>query len=153
MGTSKITLLMKTAFFIVAFIGFGFISNTYSQCRNMVKKKGFPLIQGYKLNGKMNTAMLSPGESAEMNITFNQGAQYRIAVVSEDNLGDIQFKLLSQDRIEIFDNFKQEKVKTWDFKSETTQSFILEVMVPALLKKQAIEQTGCVSILMAYKTE
>jgi hypothetical protein len=144
---------MKSALLILSILTFCLPHNGVSQCRNMVKKKGFPLIQGYKLNGKMNTAMLSPGESAEMNITFNQGAQYRIAVVSEDNLGDVQFKLLSQDRIEIFDNFKQEKIKTWDFKSQTTQSFILEVTVPKSAKQNPIEQTGCVSILMAYKTE
>jgi hypothetical protein len=145
--------MKRLALLIFTFTYFGLSTSGSAQCRSMVKKKGFPLIQGYKLNGKMNTAMLSPGESAEMNITFNQGAQYRIAVVSEDNLGDVQFRLLSQDRIEIFDNFKQEKIKIWDFKSETTQSFILEVMVPAIGKKAPIEQTGCVSILMAYKTE
>jgi hypothetical protein len=145
--------MKRLALLILTFAYFGFNTSGFAQCRAMVKKKGFPLIQGYKLNGKMNTAMLSPGESAEMNITFNQGSQYRIAVVSEENLGDIQFRLLSQDRIEIFDNFKQEKVKIWDFKSETTQSFILEVMVPAAAKKAPIEQNGCVSILMAYKTD
>jgi hypothetical protein len=145
--------MTRLAFLILTLTYFGLDSSSFAQCRAMVKKVGFPLIQGYKLNGKMNTAMLSPGESAEMNITFNQGAQYRIAVVCEENLGDVQFRLLSQDRIEIFDNYKQEKVKTWDFKSETTQSFILEVMVPAAPKKAPIEQNGCVSILMAYKTE
>jgi hypothetical protein len=134
---------------------FGILLNTsvFGQCKAMVKKKGLPLIAGYKLNGKMNTAILSPGEVAEMNVTFNQGSQYRIAVVSEDNLKDVQFRLLNQDKIEIFDSFKQSKTRTWDFKSETTQSFIIEVTIPPSASKSPIEQTGCVSILLAYKTE
>ncbi len=144
---------MKYKILILLFFCLCIPTAHYAQCRTMVKKKGFPLVEGYKLNGRMNTAMLSPGETAEMNITFNQGAQYRLAVVSEDVLGDIQFRLLNQDRIEIFDSFKQDKTKIWDFKSETTQSFILEVLVPQASSKAPIEQTGCVSILLAYKAE
>jgi hypothetical protein len=139
---------------ILLFLGLlSFATPSMAQCRNMVKKKGFPLIQGYKVNGKMNTAILSSGESAEMSLTFNEGARYRLVVVAEDNLGEVQFRLLNQDRIEIFDNYKQEKTQTWDFKSETTQSFILEVQVPGGASKSGIENSGCVSILLAYKSE
>ena len=50
----------------------------------------------------MNTAVLYPGDKADMMLTFYSGQKYRLLVCSQEQLGDVAFRILDIDRNEVY---------------------------------------------------
>ncbi len=123
---------------------------SHSQCKSFTKQVCMPKLNPYIYNGQLNSAILNEGDIAELVLTFYGGQDYRIAVCSEESIGKVQFKLLDTDRNTIFDNSEQEFAIFWDFRCNSTQQIIVEVLVP---ESEAIEdavKSGCVSILVGF---
>ena len=125
---------------------------TFAQCRSVAKKQCFPLLTPYIQNGQFNSARLAPGETAEMQMTFYAGQNYRLMLCAENVLGDVTFRVLDADKKELF-NSKKAELKQWDFKvDETMQLFVLvEVPLSDAPTSKVITPEGCVSILVGFK--
>ena len=121
-----------------------------AQCRTYAKKKCIPSLSPYRHNGKMNTTTMLQGQTAELQMTFFQGQEYRIMVCSQPALGNVQFKLVDGSKNVLF-NSKDVDSNTWDFKVKTTTTLMLEVTVPPNDSPNELVQSGCVSILIGFK--
>ncbi|MCB0396608.1 MAG: hypothetical protein KDD36_08145 [Flavobacteriales bacterium] len=102
----------------------------------------------------MNSAILAEGETAELLLTFYGGQSYRVAVCSQEVIGQVEFRLLDTKRNVIFDNTQHNLAKTWDFNVKSTQQIIVEINVPKRTeggKAVAMVPTGCVTILVGFK--
>jgi len=120
------------------------------QCRGFTKKKCRPQVEPYIHNGQMNSAVLFPGDSADIMLTFYSGQEYRLIICAEEQLGDVSYKVSDVDRKVIFDS-KQSDNKAFDFKVESTQQLIVSVDVPESENTHDIDFQGCVAILVGFK--
>jgi hypothetical protein len=122
-----------------------------AQCKGFVKKTCLPKLKPYTINGQVSSAVMSAGESADLQMTFYSGQEYRIIVCSQEVLGKVGFKVLDSGKNEIFNSNENDDPSTWDFKVKSTQQLIIEIVVPALSSPNSLVPTGCVSVLVGFK--
>ena len=120
------------------------------QCRGFTKKTGRPLVEPYIHNGQMNSAVLFPGDSADIMLTFYSEQQYRLVICSEEQLGDVSYKVSDIERNLIFDS-KNSDSKVFDFIVESSQQLVISVAVPESDNTHDITDQGCVAILVGFK--
>lgn len=123
---------------------------TLAQCNEYTKKECIPQLNPYTFNGQLNNAVLSQGETAELQLTFYKDQEYRILVKGEEQLGKIQFQLFDTEYNLLYDNADEDHTNLWDFMVESTDDFIIRVLVPENMTKEEIE-SGCVSILIGFR--
>ena len=121
-----------------------------AQCNAFTKKKCMPQLAPYIHNGQLNSTTLTPGETAELMMTFYSGQNYRVLVCAQEILGDVSFKILDSEKNQLF-NSKDKGAKFWDFNVKSTQQLIIEVIVPESNTPNAIVQSGCISVLVGFK--
>ncbi|PKQ62840.1 hypothetical protein BZG02_11640 [Labilibaculum filiforme] len=121
-----------------------------AQCNEYTKKECIPQLTPYTFNGQLNNAVLSEGETAELQLTFYKDQEYRILVEGEDALGKIQFQLFDTDYNLLYDNADEGHTKLWDFMVESTDDFVIRILIPEDKQKAQIE-SGCVSILIGFR--
>lgn len=139
---------IKTTLLIFYF--FALPSILLAQCNEYTKKECIPQLTPYTFNGQLNNTVLSEGETAELQLTFYKDQEYRILVEGENNLGKIQFQLFDTDYNLLYDNSDEDHTKLWDFMVESTDDFIIRILVPENNHKEKIE-SGCVSILVGFR--
>lgn len=123
-----------------------------SQCRSFTKKKCLPQLDGYVQNDNFNSAVLIPGDEAELLLTFYADKEYRLLICGHPVLGDIVFDVLDTDQEILYTNRDTEdKNNMFDFKVASTQQLIVRVRVPDLESPTAITHEGCVSIMIGSK--
>lgn len=123
-----------------------------SQCRSFTKKKCLPQLDGYVQNDNFNSAVLIPGDEAELLLTFYADKEYRLLICGHPVLGDIEFDVLDTDQEILYTNRDTEDKDTmFDFKVASTQQLIVRVRVPELASPTAITHEGCVSIMVGSK--
>ena len=125
-----------------------------AQCRSHAKRKCRPDLDPYVHSGQLSTAMVFPGDDAELILTFTSGQSYRVLICSEEILGEVEYKIRDTDRNIIYDSEKDPKAKNYfDFKVAATQQLIVEVNVPAQEEEVThdISLRGCLSVLTGFK--
>lgn len=123
----------------------------YSQCDQFVQQECAPLLGSYNSEGKRNIAVLLPGDTAQLGVTFYKSHSYRIVVCAQASLGKIEFRLLDNNGKVLFDSRQHNNPKYWDFNTQITQNLIIQLIVPAVAPNQVAE-TGCVAVLVGFKT-
>ena len=118
-----------------------------AQCRTFTKKNCLPVLDGYVQNENYNSAVLIPGDEAELELTFLGGTDYRVAVCSHPVLGAVEFDVLDEQNIRIWSN--SDGADHLDFRMENAQRLRFRVKVPDT--DAAILHEGCVSILIGNK--
>lgn len=123
-----------------------------AQCNSFNKKTCMPELKEYTHNGQYNSTVLSPGETAELEMNLFSDNDYRIVVCGQEVLGDLMYKITDESGKVIFDNKDHQMTKMWDFSVQSTQKLTIEVTVPQG-KKSANELTvsGCASVLVGFK--
>ena len=125
-------------------------NSAQAQCNAFTKKKCMPTLSPYIHNGQLNSVSLTPGEDAELVMTFYSGQDYRLLVCNQEVLGDVSFKVLDSQHTQLFDS-KEDKTGQWDFNVKSTQQLIVQVIVPPAKSKTGIVDQGCVSVLVGFK--
>ena len=125
--------------------------SVYAQCKNFTMKKCMPSLAPFIHNGQLNSTTLSPGESAEMQMTFYSGQEYRLLICGQEILGSIAFKVTDLDKKTLFDSKDHNNASSWDFKMNSTQNIVIEVDVPPSKSANDLAQSACVSMLVGYK--
>ena len=118
-----------------------------AQCHTFTKKNCLPVLDGYVQNENYNSAVLIPGDEAELELTFLGGTDYRVAVCSHPVLGAVEFDVLDEQNIRIWSN--SDGSDHLDFRMENAQRLRFRVKVPDT--DAAILHEGCVSILIGNK--
>ncbi|MEY3398746.1 MAG: hypothetical protein RL220_1340 [Bacteroidota bacterium] len=123
-----------------------------AQCRAFTKNTCLPMLEDYIQNDNYNSAVLIPGDQAEILLTFYANKQYRLIVCGHPRLGELDFEVLdaNQEMIYTSRNSTSENKNVFDFKMQTTQQLIVRVRVPEN-DTAAIKPEGCVSIMVGYK--
>nr|WP_320117648.1 hypothetical protein [uncultured Marinifilum sp.] len=142
MKITKYTILLLFIFCLPEYI--------FAQCNEYTKKECIPLLSPYTFNGQLNNTVLSQGETAELQLTFYKDQEYRILVKGEDNLDKLQFQLYDTDYNLLYDNADEDFIELWDFMVESTDDFIIRILVPENINKTKLE-SGCVSILVGFR--
>jgi hypothetical protein len=120
-----------------------------AQCRAFTKNKCLPLLDGYVQNDNYNSAVLVPGDEAELLLTFYSGKEYRIVVGSHPILGDVEFEVVDTNDEMIYSSKTSDNKSLFDFKMSNTQQLIVKVRVPK--QESAIQHEGCVTVLVGSK--
>ena len=136
---------------LILLLAFGLFATTAdAQCRSFTKKS-LSSLDGYIQNDNYNSAILIPGDEAELMLTFLAGQNYRLIVCSHPVLGEVAYEINDASGKRIFDSRKNEPdVNYVDFKVETTQQLQIHVQVPE--SKTAIMHEGCVTVLVGSKS-
>ena len=118
-----------------------------AQCRTFTKKNCLPTLDGYVQNENYNSAVLIPGDEAELELTFLAGIDYRVAVCAHPVLGTVEFEVLDEQNIRVWSN--SDGADHLDLRVENAQRLKFKVRVPDT--DAAILHEGCVSILLGSK--
>ena len=85
------------------------VADATAQCRTFTKKRCLPALEDYVQNDNYNTAVLIPGDEAELELTFFGDRAYRLLVCGHPVLGDLTFQVLDSRGNGIYDSSDKEK--------------------------------------------
>jgi hypothetical protein len=125
--------------------------NVDAQCKAFAKKDCLPKLSPFTHDGNYHAAVLVEGEEAELYKTFYSDMEYRLAIVGEGKLPNIEFKILDENKNIIYSNKDNDYAKTWDFKLESSKQLKLVVKVTPFNKPGEIPASGCVAIMFGFK--
>lgn len=120
-----------------------------AQCRSFAKNRCVPALAPYKFNESFNSAQLSPGEEAEVNLTFYSGQDYRVLVCAHPILGEVNWKLVDVNNKIVFESLADEPKPHFDVKVANTMQMKLVVWVPEQPAGQMVH-VGCVAIMVGF---
>lgn len=120
-----------------------------AQCRTFTKKNCMGPLEGYVANDNYNSAILIPGDEAELMLTFLGGRDYRVNVCAHPVLGKVKFDIFDTRGKLLFSSDHANGKTFVDFKMATTQQLMVRVSVPA--SKSAILHEGCLTVLIGSK--
>jgi len=120
-----------------------------AQCKSFAKNKCVPGLAPYKFNETFNGAQLSPGDEAEVALTFYSGQEYRVMVCVHQILGEVNWKLVDQNNKTVFESLADEPKPSFDFKAASTTQMKVVVWVPE--RKSEMTHLGCVAIMVGFK--
>jgi len=143
--------LFAFCFILMSFV---FVTKANAQCKKFTKNYCLPTLAPYMHNGQLTSAVLNPGDSADIELTFNANTEYRILICSQDQIGNVQFKVLDNTRKVLYKSNPDDKNSSWDFKVNHTQKFVIQLIVPPMEKsvqKTNLVPNGCVSLLVGFK--
>ncbi len=123
-----------------------------AQCKAFAKKVCLPELGSYTHDGNYHAAILVEGEEAELYKTFYSDMEYRVAIVGEEKLPNVEFKVLDANKNVLYTNKKDGNyVRTWDFKLQSSQQLKLVVKVSSFNQSGDTPASGCVAIMFGFK--
>ncbi|MFM9985843.1 MAG: hypothetical protein ACKVOK_11460 [Flavobacteriales bacterium] len=137
----KITLIIALAALLPTF--------AVAQCRAFTKNKCLPMLEGYVQNDNYNSALLVPGDEAELLLTFYGGKEYRLLLCSHPILGKVEFEVKDTNGELIYAGNSEDK-QLFDFKMANTQQLIVKIIVPDQTNSVSTHE-GCVSVMVGSK--
>ncbi len=123
-----------------------FSTASYSQCRSFVKNYCSEAMGEYIPSENFNGAKLSPGDMAEVKMTFYADEKYRLLICSHPMIGDVDFQVLDKDGLTLFNNTEHGNIDFFDFKLAGTQELTVKLKVSPE-QESALNPQGCVTIL------
>lgn len=120
-----------------------------AQCRAFTKNQCLPLLEGYVQNDNYNSAMLVPGDEAELLMTFYGGKEYRLVVCAHPILGSVDYEITDTSGESIYKGNSAAN-SSFDFKMTNTQQLIVKLAVP-LQNSTVSSHEGCVSVMAGSK--
>ena len=138
-------------FTIIAVLLFSISGTVNAQCKAFAKKDCLPSLSGYTHDGNYHAAVLVEGEEAELYKTFYSDMEYRVAIVGEDKLPEVEFRVLDANKNVLYSNKDKNFAKTWDFKLQSSQQLKLVVKVSSFNQAGDTPASGCVAIMFGFK--
>lgn len=132
---------------------FVFAVGVHSQgCKGFTKNKCLPSLTPYTNNGQMNSTTLFEGDSASLRMTFYSLLDYRLLVCAHPILGDkVRFRVSDTDGEELYNSVEGGK-DSWDFRVNSTQELIIDVVVPEdPSNANNIPPSGCVTVVLGFR--
>lgn len=120
-----------------------------AQCRAFTKNKCLPILEGYVQNDNYNSAMLVPGDEAELLLTFYGGKEYRMVLCAHPILGLVEFEVKDTNGELIYAGNSDDK-QIFDFKMANTQQLIVKIKVAEQTSSVSTHE-GCVSVMVGAK--
>ena len=121
-------------------------AGAFAQCKSLVKKNLVKLTP-YTHNGQLNSANLKKGGVLKIQISCYTGMGYRLAVVGDDALGKLAFRVLDETGHEVFNSANNSNVSSWDFNVGTSQDLTVEITAPSADGSAS----GCAALLVGFR--
>ncbi|MCX6296622.1 MAG: hypothetical protein NTX97_11255 [Bacteroidetes bacterium] len=125
-------------------LSFTISTSSVAQCKSAVKE-GIKKLAPYTHNGQVNNVTLILGEPSEIHLSLYKGLNYKFQIGSENALGKVTFKVLDEDKNEIYNSATSPDPETWVFYSNSTQNLIIEIY--AIDK----EKQGCAYLVVGMQ--
>jgi hypothetical protein len=122
-----------------------------AQCKGFAKKICKVELDPYIHDGNYHAAILTEGEEAELYKTFYSDTEYRIAVCGSDDLPNVEFKIIDNQKNVLYTNKDHNYARTWDFKLQSSQQLKIVVKVIPTGKNADEVKSGCVAIMFGFK--
>ncbi len=119
--------------------------------KHLQKRNVFRNSASYIHDGNYHAAVLVEGEEAELYKTFYSDMEYRVAIVGEEKLPAIEFRVIDANKNVLYSNKSANYAKTWDFKLQSSQQLKLVVKVTSFNKSGDVPASGCVAIMFGFK--
>jgi hypothetical protein len=116
------------------------------QCKAFARRICRLDLERFTHDGNYHAAVLTQGEEAELYKTFYANQTYRIAVCGSDELPEIEFMVMDNQRNVLYNNRAGNYSKYWDFRLDSSQQLMVLVKVPSA-PAGGKPLSGCVSIL------
>jgi hypothetical protein len=136
---------------VLAFFVFAYSGSVNAQCKAFAKKECLPELGAYTHDGNYHAAVLVEGEEAELYKTFYSDMEYRVAIVGEDKLPAVEFRVLDVNKNVLYSNKDKDFASTWDFKLQSSQQLKIVVKVSSFNKPGDTPASGCVAIMFGFK--
>jgi len=121
------------------------------QCKAFAKRECLPELGNYVHDGNYHAAVLVEGEEAELYKTFYSDMDYRVAIVGDEKLPPVEFRVLDASKNVLYSNKEKDFAKTWDFKLQASQQLKLVIKVASANKPGDTPESGCVAIMFGFK--
>ncbi|HEY0031477.1 MAG TPA: hypothetical protein VGC65_12005 [Bacteroidia bacterium] len=121
----------------------------FAQC-NGFAKRNISKLKPYLNTQQVFSTVLLSGDKTQLSSTFYFGDEYRLLISAEDQLGKIQLNIKDAEGNVVFTT-KGYGTIMWDFNVEATQDLTLEVITPPVAATEAVDKSGCVSIVIGFK--
>jgi hypothetical protein len=128
-----------------------FAFNLNAQCKAFAKSECLPKLSPYVHDGNYHSAVLVEGEEAELYKTFYSDMEYRVAIIGDNKLPNVEFRVLDDNKNVVYSNKDNNYAKTWDFRLESSKQLKLVVKVLNNSKPGDTPASGCVAIMFGFK--
>lgn len=135
---------MNIRSFITLFVFLFSFTVINAQCKSAVKD-GIKKLAPYTHNGQINNVTVILGEPSEIHLSFYKGLNYKFQIGSEDALGKVTFRVLDENKTEIYNSAKSANPTAWVFYSNSSQNLIIEIY-PVDKEKQ-----GCAYLVVGMQ--
>jgi hypothetical protein len=122
-----------------------------AQCKAFAKRECLPKLISFTHDGNYHAAILLEGEEAELYKTFYSDMDYRVSIVGDEKLPDIEFRVLDSNKNVLYSNKDKDYAKTWDFKLQSSQQLKFVIKVPSETPSGQKPMSGCVAIMFGFK--
>lgn len=139
---------MKKLYFLFLLVALMIPAFSSAQCKNFVKKKCAPQLENYVPSDKFNSLRMVEGEEAEMYLIFVANHDYRVAICTQDILGDVEFEVLTDRGTVIFSSSDNEGQNTFDFSTTSTEKLQVVIRVPESESSTGLMHEGCVTVMI-----
>jgi hypothetical protein len=143
-GTFRMERILVFIFLLVLMAGLP--DKAEGQCKAFARRICRLDLDRFTHDGNYHAAVLTQGEEAELYKTFYANQTYRIAVCGSDELPDIEFMVMDNQRNVLYNNRTGNYSKSWDFRLDSSQQLMVLVKVPSA-SAGGEPTSGCVSIL------
>lgn len=138
--------ILLPAILLLAFTGY-----INAQCKAFAKRECLPKLISFTHDGNYHAAILLEGEEAELYKTFYSDMDYRVSIVGDEKLPDIEFRVLDSNKNVLYSNKGKDYAKTWDFKLQSSQQLKFVIKVPSETRSGQKPMSGCVAIMFGFK--
>ena len=142
----SVKIILLVAIFVIAQNGY-----VNAQCKAFAKRDCLPELDNYTHDGNYHAAVLVEGEEAELYKTFYSDMEYRVAIVGENSLPAIEFRVIDINKNVLYSNKDNNYASTWDFKLEASQQLKLVIKVLSNNQSGNTPESGCVAIMFGFK--
>lgn len=94
-----------------------------------------------------------PGESADVEINFNQGLAYRLVICTDPFLEGVNYQISDKEGFVYTTDTVQNKVAYTDLEVTQSKALTLSIRIPDKENTTGIVRNGCVSILVGFKEQ
>lgn len=122
-----------------------------AQCKAFAKKECLPKLMSYTHDGNYHAAVLVEGEEAELYKTFYSDMDYRVSIVGDEKLSDIEFTVLDVNKNVLYSNKDKNFSSTWDFRLQSSQQLKFVIRIPSSSRSGQTPTSGCVAIMFGFK--
>ncbi len=137
--------IKKTGIAAVLFISLLALNISASAQCNSVTIAGIKKLAPYTHNGQINNATIKAGKTVEVHLSFYKGLYYKLQISSEDAVGKVSFRVLDENKTEVYNSSGASQPDSWNFYSNSSQELTIEVKSAENSKK------GCVAVVVGMQ--